>query len=569
MVINANNKLKAFSVSPAGLWSIWLAVMLAAFMAYVYSWSLTWRWIIAPNIKLNNHFAESISYKVLGDNLELISQQRVQTFEGKIAEPNTRIQLYAALNLDKERKIKFTLDCDDNGLLSIDRRSAINLHGFSPHNTGTGEVVLSKGLHLITLSVFNGPNKGWFDLKISDPQTNELHTLRGSLVSHLDIGSFPFILRTVRWIEQAANLVLLLGFGAFFLLIIYRQGDLAFLWPNDRDRLRALGYVTALVALALLCSWFAVDRHVYYLNWISGHDYLSTVQWDRHRGVIDGLAQHRDHRHYRLFPEYVLEAFFLTRHGHVIDPSKYQVFFWFRYTIDVVTFLLCAVFWRRLGLGRGATLLGVSIFTWSIFHTIYNSDLNFATYLDTTFYLLAGILCLQRRYWILLPVGMLAILNKETALLIPLLPLAMAIKLKPFKLPKREAWFSLLGLALCLGLYALIRYLYGWTGVEKPHDRPGLHFLQRNLSNPLGIRHLFYALGPLPLLALAGLRRAPDYLARWFWLIVPIWFAVHTFVAWWEEPRVFMVVMAFCFIPLSLFLAVNPDKNPSISEPRM
>lgn len=559
-------KLKKLCLGSGRLWILWLVVMILAFAAFLYSWPLMWHLILTPNIKLEKHYAELVTYKVTKDGHERLSQKKIREFQGKIEEPNTLVKVYAVLNIDKKRKVKFIIECDDHGSLSLDRRTLINLHGISPNNTGTSEVILTKGLHLLVLNIFNGPYKGWFRLQLDELQGEGPQPLRGAILAYLDQGNAPFLLRMAQVVEQFFSSVLLFGFGVFFLLIIYRQGDLAFLWPNERDKLRTLGYVAALVGLALLCSWFTVDRHTHYLNWISGQDYLSTVQWDRHRAVIDAPGQHRDHRHYRLFPQYVLEAFFLARPGHAADPSNHQVFFWFRYAIDVVTFLLCAAFWRKLGLGRGATLLGVSILTWATFHTVYNSDLNFSTHLDTTFYLLAGILCLQKRYWALLAVGMLAVLNKETALLIPLLPLAAAMKFKPFKLPKREVWFSLLGLGLCLGFYAAIRYFYGWTGVEKPHDRPGLHFLDRNLSNPDGIRHLFYALGPLPLLALAALKRAPDYLARWFWLIVPIWFAVHTFVAWWEEPRVFMVVMAFCFIPLSLFLAVRPPSDEPVSE---
>ena len=91
-----------------------------------------------------------------------------------------------------------------------------------------------------------------------------------------------------------------------------------------------------------------------------------------------------------------------TVHGHLLQ--------------NAALFLLAAFFYRRLGLSERAAACGMAVLAWAIVHSFFNSDLSFNTFSDILFYLIAGLLILARRDMWILPLSVLAILNRETSL---------------------------------------------------------------------------------------------------------------------------------------------------------
>lgn len=100
-----------------------------------------------------------------------------------------------------------------------------------------------------------------------------------------------------------------------------------------------------------------------------------------------------------------------------------------------------------------------------------------------------------------------------------MLPLACALRWRPFSLPRRELVVSAWALGLWLAVYEGLHLILGWAVFNTYIDNPGTDFIFFNfLKDPDGYRQLFKTLGVLPFLALFGLRRAP-----WPWRAYSGW----------------------------------------------
>lgn len=553
------------SVLPLTLWILLFILLALAAAAYAFAWPYFWR-AVSITSEPGFDLVQTVAYADTGQELWRAKQQ---SLNGTLEQSNTSLYAYALFRAKRPGKHRFILECDDNGAFFIDRRQMIGLHGVNARAIGEAALELEQGPHLIQVTLNNIESKGWFRLLVQAPGEAAPVLVEGDLLAPLGSEPVHKLLAIVRTAERISGLIMLACFAGFFLLLVMRLDNSAVFKPTSKAAWRALFFALLVLGVSLVCGWYTVNHHQDWLNRNTGENYLAVSQLDRHNDTLDTPSEHRDHRYYRLFPVYLLEGFFSLAEGRVSEYPPEQAFFWFRFAIDALTFLLAALFYRRLGLNRAAAILGMGALFWCLLHTHYNSDLNFSTHLDAVFYLTAGLLVLDKRWTAFVIVSMLAVLNKETALLIPFMPLALAVRFKPlFKLPRKELLISAGTFALCVGLFFAIRYAYGWTGMEKSHDRPGLHFLWYNLNSENGLRQLFYFLGPLPIAAVMGLKRAPLALARWFWLIVPVWFAVHTLVAWWEEPRVFVVVMGLLLIPLALFAAQGfmPSREKAVKK---
>jgi hypothetical protein len=73
-----------------------------------------------------------------------------------------------------------------------------------------------------------------------------------------------------------------------------------------------------------------------------------------------------------------------------------------------------------------------------------------------------------------------------------------------------------------------------------------------NLSDTRTVALLAATMNVLPLITLWRLRRLPAILRGFFWILVPVWFAVHAYIARLKETRYFLVPLAVVFIPAVL-----------------
>ena len=135
----------------------------------------------------------------------------------------------------------------------------------------------------------------------------------------------------------------------------------------------------------------------------------------------------------------------------------------FRILQNLAIFSLAAVYYRKLGLGRSAVLLGLSAVAWGMTNARYDSDLSLNTYSDVLFYLAAALLILAGRLVWMAPLMVAAALNRETSGLIPMMLLASGIGVRrPGERisPRLVAWP--LALLACFALtYLGVRFMLG------------------------------------------------------------------------------------------------------------
>jgi hypothetical protein len=194
------------------------------------------------------------------------------------------------------------------------------------------------------------------------------------------------------------------------------------------------------------------------------------------------------------------------------------------------------------------------LLAWGMSYSHYDSDLQFATFLDVSFYLTAALLILNDRLSWLVPLTALAALNRETSGLIVGLPVIVALfERRPLARP--FAVSALAGFAY-LGVFVALRLAYPPQHLLLPYGvRQGLPLLQYNMLRPITWERLIATLGVIPLLALFGYSSWSAQLKGLFWGIVPVWVILHAFMSVMAESRLFLVPQAVIFIPAALHVA--------------
>jgi hypothetical protein len=260
---------------------------------------------------------------------------------------------------------------------------------------------------------------------------------------------------------------------------------------------------------------------------------------------------------YRALMEYLVEG--AIRLFALVGVNFQTAFIVFRIVQNFIFLLLFAVYLRALKLPWVAVYIGLAMVFWNLTRMTYDSDLQFNTYADATFYVLAALLIVKRRYLWLVPLMLVAALNRETSLLIPLMLVAAEVDWrKPFSLSRR-----VLAIAFACGVVFVaaqlgLRLVYGFKpGTGAFGMDPGLPIFLYNVGREFTWRMLITTFSLIPLIAIVTLRKAPGILQRFFWAIVPIWFLVHVFVALDEETRLFLVPVAVVFIPIVLRVLVT------------
>lgn len=294
------------------------------------------------------------------------------------------------------------------------------------------------------------------------------------------------------------------------------------------------------VVLAMLTVWIQVAN--------KPPDYLTKDQLERHNAVLYGRPIYTAWK-YRLLSEMVVEAG--IRAGAPLGIAYETVFIAVRILQNIAIFLLAAGWFRLLGSSIYVTVAGLMLIAWAMTQALFNSDLQFNTYADLIFYLIAAILIFSGKFIWVIPLMLLASLNRESSVLIPLLLLGSQLQLRPLRIERRVALIGLLSLAVWAAMQLALRQVYGWNpgnGVTFP----GLALLLRNVTQAVTWRNLFLTLNIVPFLALYQLRRAPALLQRFFWTLVPLWFAIHFVAAAADETRLFLVPYIVVLVPIVL-----------------
>jgi hypothetical protein len=220
---------------------------------------------------------------------------------------------------------------------------------------------------------------------------------------------------------------------------------------------------------------------------------------------------------------------------------------------------LAYAYFGQLGLRPRTRLLGIGVITGVIclsMGRIGPSTFSLDRFDDTIFYLVAALLVLGGREGWLPPLMVLAVANRETSAFVPTLILARhGVSWRT--LLDKEAWrrrpLVIAGFAWAVAavVYLAIHLYYGpRPRVEESYW--GTAMVLRSLRMPGQVAFFFAAINLLPFLALVTLRDVDPFLRRLFWLVVPLWFAIHIWAARLGEGLMYLAPMTLIIVPLVL-----------------
>ncbi|MCC6710248.1 MAG: hypothetical protein IT492_22040 [Gammaproteobacteria bacterium] len=338
--------------------------------------------------------------------------------------------------------------------------------------------------------------------------------------------------------------------------------------PHDviyRIEGRTLAHGLLVCALALALGYFTTGAYVAAL----GIDYLeSGNQYLRHLAIIKGHGG--DPWQYRMLAPYLLKSVIALNEWLAVSQPHARAFIYFRHWQDVCVLVTAYVYYRHLDLSAPAALLGMGLLAWGMAHSNFDSDLQFSTFFDVLFYLLAG-LCIVRGWWRwLVPLTVLAALNRESSGFMPLLLLAAAHVATPASRWREALPTVALALACYVGVFLGLRLLYGAQDLMLPYGhKPGLDILAYNLLRSVTFEQMLATLGVTPLVAALGYRQWPATLRAFFWTLVPLWLVIHAGMAVLAETRLLLVPQALVLIPAALFACgFKPAAEPAPAPAR-
>jgi len=330
---------------------------------------------------------------------------------------------------------------------------------------------------------------------------------------------------------------------------------------------------------------FGITTVFAHLKSLRGFEYLRTVQLERHSDIMQNRATGPSQ--YRVLPAYLAQAIAISL--DVVGLNRITMtalgerreaegivlaFILLRLMIDTALFTLAFLYYRKIGIGFYATFIGLSLLVLSITQSSFNSDLAFSTYLDIVFYLSAALVIVAKKHLWILPITVIATLNRETSGLIPFMLLGYGLTSRDEDIDSGKAVvLSLISLLLYGAVFTSLRFgsgmdpfsggasLLGWSEsssnylVEWPARFGGIAMmgLAYNLSSVLTYLQLAATFGVLPIMALLSRAQWPKVLNCFLGAIVPLWILLHLLFGRLEETRLLLVPHVLVIIPGALF----------------
>jgi hypothetical protein len=338
---------------------------------------------------------------------------------------------------------------------------------------------------------------------------------------------------------------------------------------NKNAILNKIALATLIIVVALILGSFSTTQYVLTL----GMGYLEKAGTQNHRvqSVLNGVAGNP--WQYRVLAPYFIKVLLkVFAHFHITDYVA-SSFIFFRTIQDTIILLLSYAYYRKLKLSLPFALIGMALLAWGMSYSHFDSDLQFNTFFDVIFYLLAGLCILYDKYIWIIPITFLAALNRETSGLIPFLLLAVAMFALPKGSLRKVLPIFITAGVIYVAIFIGLRLFYGNQKLLVPYGHhPGLDLLSYNLFRTVTWRELIATLSIIPIIAIIGYYKWPLQLRIFFWVIVPIWFIIHAFGAVMAEARLFLVPQAMVFIPsalLSIAQQAHASNQNAVSEQRV
>jgi len=309
--------------------------------------------------------------------------------------------------------------------------------------------------------------------------------------------------------------------------------------------------VMIFVAASVLFSFLTV----YFQEQELGLQYLETGnQIQRHQAVLDGTAPNA--WQFRVLSEFATEGLIRVFKRLNIPHPIAAAFLSFRLFQNLLIFLIAAVYYRRLGLNDYLVLIGQGALAWGMTHALFNSDLQFSNYSEVIFYLAAALLLLLGKDIWIIPVVVLAALNRETSGAIPFMLLAARLQLRPrVHIDKRSGLIFIASCAIYVIVFAGLRYFYG---LDRPVSGPvGLSLLLDHIVDFRAWALMFATLSVFPFIAVASYRTWHPPFKSLFWAVIPLWFIIIPFTGGLMETRHYLVPQSLIFIPGALLGAIS------------
>ena len=277
------------------------------------------------------------------------------------------------------------------------------------------------------------------------------------------------------------------------------------------------------------------------------------LQIQRHNAVLQGSAPNP--WQYRVLADYLVEGVIRLFQNLDIAHPIASAFIAFRFVQNALIFWLAYLYYRKLNIPPAYALTGMAILAWGMTYANYDSDLQFNTYFDIIFYLLAGLLILAKRPIWLIPLMIFAALNRETSGLIPFLALVLILPWSADAKNRKIILPAAASLVIFAAIFAGLRLAYPNQPLSVPHGQHmGLELLRYNLFRAITWTQLFATVSIVPALALLAYKKWPAPLQIFFWVLIPVWMLIHPFTSVMAETRVFLVPQVLILIPGALFL---------------
>lgn len=288
----------------------------------------------------------------------------------------------------------------------------------------------------------------------------------------------------------------------------------------------------------------------------------------RHQRMLEGNSEFFNPWQYRMFSTLVVEGFYRSLNSLVSSIDRVESFLFFRFLQNILIFFIADLYFRALSIPNPwLRITGHLILAFSMSHSVFQSDLSFNTYFDILFYLLAAWLILKEYYMWVLPVVAVAAFNRETSALIPALLVVPFINWKERKIP-----LSILKIGIAAGVvfvvvFISVRLYYGFRPAVGIH---GMSTMRDYFLFNLGFFRIYPELmgtvSFLPVVVVLFLKRLPEILRKWFWVVCPVWFVIHFVYTTAVETRLFLVPQALIFIPAFLILIDSWYKDGKSTE---
>ena len=341
------------------------------------------------------------------------------------------------------------------------------------------------------------------------------------------------------------------------------SGAARFERASARARVRPIGLALLVGCAAALFSILSVSQHAFYLT----PAYLDNgIQVQRHLAVIDGHAGNP--WQYRVLAPFLIQPVIdaLTQRG-VAHPYLIS-FVSFRLLQDFAVVLVAFLYYRKYGLTMVQALVGMALLGWAMSYAFWDSDLQFSTYFDVLFFLLAGLCALGDAPGWIVPIAALAAFNRETSGFIPFVFAAATFRNDGSAAHGRLAALAGTAFVIYVAVFAWLRWHYGPQDLVLAHGhRAGWDMFRFNVGRFVTWDRVFATFTIVPVVALVGRSQWPPSLTRMFWVLVPAWVLVHAFVGVLAETRLLLVPYALVLVPGALFALRMPDDERSRRAP--